>query len=423
MKTRLPPDLKFSHLPKGWLFLLQHFDTVQEAWDYRLHDHVAKELEELRLKAQELADDGTGLAAYKVAGEILQIHATGARGGFKWVASNDDFMLLLKAGKSSWSVSVRYLSGGLYEHGIDDLVDRVKFVLDAMGEPRQDDYRRLSRVDVAFDFYAPGFADSASPRLASQVLMPARCKLRAELSTDADAEIKRQRSRKDGGDKLAADKVRLFARAGRLETLTLGSKSSLQIELYHKSLEITEASGKDWLYMIWEEQGLPAAVRRDVWRLEVRFAGEWLKNRNVRRLSQFMEWRHALIQEALVTRRLAIRTKDSNRARWPLHPFWSHAVEDHPTPIWKPTGRYITGRRGALRTQSIKALAGHVVSTHVLSTGVADVKINDEAAAALRDEFRELTEAVIDQAVSDHRRLEKILERSFERQRFVEEAS
>lgn len=382
-------------MPKGWIWLCKQLDTVQEAWNYILHQAAADDLERCRQEAADLSDDGEGLAPYRVGGELLQVRSTGARGGFRWVAGNDDFLLMFKPGGAGWSITVRYLAAGLWEYGIDDLVERVKAILDKLGEPNDDDYRRLTRADIAYDFYAPGFAESATVRLAEGVLMPAKCKARTVTLPHLD-------------------KVTTFSRGGRIETLTLGSKSTLQVELYNKTLEITEASGKEWMYPIWEENGLPGAVRSDVWRLEIRFAKEWLQNRGIRRLSEFIEWQYALVREAVQSRRLTVPTNDSNRARWPLHPFWNVVQELTPVPFLAPRGRRVTARADAIKAQLIKMVGGISHSFYAIDNRgedeISDVLALDRLYAAAK-EF----------ALKDPEQQRK-LKRASERYRFIEEA-
>ncbi len=406
---RSAPTVEKTQLPASWRYLTKGYDTIQEAWDYRLHEAMETELDELRAKAENMADDGSGLSSFKVNREILQVRSTGALGGFRWVFGNDDFLILAKRSTCKWCISVRYLSAGLYEHGYDDLSERVMEILDTIGQRGSEDFCRLSRVDVAFDFHAPGFAEIATPRLAEAVLMPARCKSRSVIVTDYEA------ARKAAAREAKEHKINAWGRGGKLETLTLGSKASLQLELYNKSLEITEASGKEWLYAVWEESGLPGGIRQDVWRLEARMSGEWLKDRNIRRWSEFIAEKPALLQEALLSRRLTVPVEtDSNRARWPLHPFWSEAVIECPAPSWTPRGRYVTGRRAALEAQAVKALSGYVMATGAL--------IYPGAVTLSRDDLAPLAERVLDDAVRDAQRMERVLERAQERYRTVEDA-
>lgn len=334
--TRKPPDLKKTPLPDGHRFLCSYFDSIQEAFAYVPHEPIVEQLEEARHKAQEAAPDGSGLWGIDWGSEHLQVRATGASGGFKWVLGNDDFLLLVKSRNCEWGVSVRYLSAGLWEHGYEALRERVNDILETYFERKAEDAVRLSRLDVACDFYLPGF--TLHPGISEFALLPSRCKV-GTIGSD-----------------------------GTLQTLTFGTKSSLEVQLYDKSREIREASGKEWFYKLWEREGLPVGVKSDIWRLEIRFAGDWLKERDIRTFQQYAATGGKLVSEALITRRLCVPNGDSNRARLPLHPIWSSAWEHaaHAWPEYVPLGRHVTGRREKLIQQAMKQIAGSMRTLQVL---------------------------------------------------------
>lgn len=333
---RKPPEIKKTPLADGHRFLCSYFDSIQEAFAYVPLEAVVEELDDARHNAQEAAPDGSGLWGITWGPESLQVRSTGATGGFKWVLGNDDFLILVKSRNCDWGVSVRYLSAGLWEHGYEALRARVDAILENNFERRQDDAVRLSRIDVACDFYLPGF--ELRPSAAEYALLPSRCKV-GTIGSD-----------------------------GKLQTLTFGTKSTLEVQLYDKAREIREASGKEWFYALWEREGLPAGVREDVWRLEVRFAGEWLKERDIRTFQQYAATGGKLVSEALVSRRLCIPNGDSNRARLPMHPIWSSAWENaaHCWPEYVPLGRHVTGRRDKLIDQAMKQIAGSMRTLQVL---------------------------------------------------------
>jgi hypothetical protein len=106
--------------------------------------------------------------------------------------------------------------------------------------------------------------------------------------------------------------------------LSIGSKSALQVELYDKSKEISDTNGKTWFYALWARGHDGQLFDRDVWRLEIRMSGDYLKERNVRRSHELMAQRGELIREAVTKKRLTVpSTSDAQRWRWPLHPLWS----------------------------------------------------------------------------------------------------
>ncbi|MBX3456587.1 hypothetical protein [Ferrovibrio sp.] len=384
---RNPPNIEGTPLPSEWRPLDSYFDSIQEAFAYSPHDVVADELEDARQKAAEADASGKGLWGVHWGAEYLQVAATGARGGFKWVIGNDDFLILVKTRASEWGVAVRYLSAGLWEHGYPALRERVDAILESHFERRLERAVSLSRIDVAVDFYLPGFAESTTPRLAEAALLPSRCKVKTE----------------------SAD--------GRLQTLTFGAKQSVEIQLYDKTREIHEASGKEWFYAIWQRAGLPADVRRDVWRVEVRFSGDWLKDRDIRTFEDYMATGGQLVAEALLSRRLCVPSStDSNRGRWALHPLWTAAWEiaAHRWREYVPIGRHTTGRRDYLIKQLMKQGAGLIRAAHVLANPETEDLLDDYLIQRIAWDAMAL-------AADDEKNPQKI-EQLKERYRYVEEA-
>ncbi len=155
------------------------------------------------------------------------------------------------------------------------------------------------------------------------------------------------------------------------ETLTIGKKTGVQLQLYNKTKEISDMSGKTWMYEVWVEamdgewpwQDKPT----DVWRLEVRFSGNFLKDRNIRRPSEVDEHLPALITEALLNRRLTVPSGDSNPRRWPLHPLWERALREFSADKVLPIGRQVTGRREALVANATGQIAGALRAATVLA--------------------------------------------------------
>jgi hypothetical protein len=331
------------------------YDTIQEAWDCLLPASFVEKIAKAREDAQALSDRGDGevLIRFKTEDRPFKVSAHGAK-GVKYVIGGDDFMILIRAPDHDWPLSVRYLSAGLWEHGIDALRARVDALLQAEGvQGTEPGNRRLSRVDVAFDFWSEAFTAEMVPGISGKVIAHARTKIDAAIGE--------------------AVKVREIGRPGVVETLTIGARTGLQIQVYDKGLEITEASGKTWMIDLWMERGFAAPVEgrpEHVWRLEIRFGKEFLKDRNVRSLEAFGDVQYALIAEALCKRRLTVPRNDSNRRRWPLHPLWAIAWEGTGrVGEFLPRGRLVTGRRDALMRQARAQIGGAIRSAAVLLEG------------------------------------------------------
>jgi len=331
----------------------QGFDSVQEALNLQPSPAFTERLDVAQRRARDLSVDLDATVDLPIGPEIFKAHATGARGGFKWRLENDDMLILIGSPRRDWTISIRYSSAGLWEHGLEALRNRAFEALRGYTTQRDNDVIRVSRIDYCFDFHSEAFTREFTPAAAEHVVCHSSSKVHM------------------------AGQFNLWARGGRGETITIGSKAGLQVSIYDKCLEITEASGKTWLYDVWKRDAGEwlwgdAENPQDMWRLECRFNGEYLKDRNVRRPHEVKASLSELVGEALYTRRLAVPTEDSNRSRWPMSPLWSEAVRAFNPEAMLPMGRLVTGRRGALVDRGLSALAGNLISLGVLKNGAYD---------------------------------------------------
>jgi hypothetical protein len=303
------PDIALSPCPDTYArYLVQGYDTVQEAFWLVPSDAFVALLERSQAAARDLADNLEATVDIALGGHNFKMHATGAKGGFRWRLSDDDMILFVGSPKRDWTISCRYLSAGLWEHGLGALRERAFEALRPSTTQPDPDCVRVSRADWCFDFFSPAFTAEFTPGLASNVVCHSSAKAMERGSYD------------------------IWSRGGQGETLTIGSKAGLQNQLYNKTLEIDEASGKTWLYALWldaldGEWIFGDSVKpHDVWRLECRMSSDFLKERNVRRPHELEQNLAALVAEAIYTRRLATPTSDSHRQRWPMHPLFSEAL-------------------------------------------------------------------------------------------------
>jgi hypothetical protein len=250
------------------------------------------------------------------------------------------------------------------------------------------DYVRVTRADYCFDFYAPTLANEVTPGAVVNVIAHSSVK-KLEIGT--------------------------VATGFNAQTMTIGTRSSLQLQLYDKTREITEQSRKTWLYLVWIaslDGKSPWEGRPDnVWRLEIRFFREFLKERNCRRPHEIESMRDQLISEALFTRRWVVpQEQDLHRQRWPMHPIWSEAYRQRGAPEMLPIGRKVTGFRGILAGRLIGQIAGLLRLVTVLLFGdysterasnvlhrveeriATDVRHSDKVRAA-RTRYRDVDEA------------------------------
>lgn len=325
----------------------QGWDTVQEALALTPTPAFIEKLEAWQRSAQDIGDSLEGRVIADLNGQPYAVAAVGAKGGFRFRLENDDVLIFIGSPKRDWTISIRYLSAGLWEHGIRELRRRVFAALEGHTAQRSDDVIRVSRADWCFDFYTPQFRAEFTQAISGNVV--------------AHSSVKKC-------DHILLD---VWTCGAQGETLTIGKKTGLQIQLYNKSKEITDLSGKTWMYDIWAS-GLdgewPWPDRpTDIFRLEVRFSGDFLKDRNIRRPGELNENLRELVAEALWNRRLTVPNGDANRARWPMHPLWERAVREFDAKAALPLGRMVTGRRDALVTQAVLQTAGALRSATVLA--------------------------------------------------------
>ena len=386
LEDRPLPGVKVPDVQPGYAALLaQGFDSYQEAINLKVPPALVGKFEEWQEQAKAL-DTRTGQAVtVELGAETVQVWPCGSKGGVRWVLECDDFMLFWRSPDHDWCLSVRYLSAGIWEHGIRNLRDRVRAMLLAVGcIINQVDGERVSRADWAFDIYSPEFSRDMKPNLIAQVVCH------------------------------SSVKVAQIGNAERLETLTLGlNRSGLQIQIYDKTREITEASGKSWMVDLWLRDGWEPEDGEiaHVWRLEIRMGSDWLKDRQTNTPDELEKSLEKLIAEALLTHRLTQpELGDTNRRRWPLHPLYAIAYRAISATSMKPLGRYVVGVRNVLFDRLKRQVAGTLRSGLVLNSG--DVKPEDAERLA--------TEAV--QLMLADRESGRKAEAARERYKFVDEA-
>lgn len=379
--------------PTGYAHLIcQGWDTYQEAVNVEVPQSLAEMLDAAKTRAAEMDERGGQAVSISFGGVSMQVAPYGLKGGITWAVGNDDFLIMISRAARDWSVSVRYLAAGLWEYGLDHLMERMEGILcDAGLTPKGDDWRRPSRADWAFDIYSPAFTKEMRPELVNQLC--------AHHCTKQNTELK----------------VSTWGHSSRLETLTIGKdRSGLQIQVYDKLREIKEASGKTWMIDLWRREGLepPDDQIRDMWRLEVRMGSDFLKDRNIRAHAQLTEFLPALLSEALMTRRLGQpQGGDSRKRRWPMHPMWARAYLATEASAMLPLGRYVTGARNAVSDQLAAQIAGTIRSRMVLD-GMGEFRPGD---------FDQVMKDVREILLSDQQGPQKV-EKAAERYRYIDEA-
>jgi hypothetical protein len=167
------------------------------------------------------------------------------------------------------------------------------------------------------------------------------------------------------------------------------------------------------MFDLWERSGWrrPEDGKvKDVWRVEIRFSGEFLKERAKKDQWQLIDELPQLVTEALISRRLVVAGGDSNKRRRAMHPLWAAALEQSAAPDFLPLGRKFTSKRAELQEKLIRQATGTLRSAAVLGGGEAVEDI-----AELFDEVRAVAE-------SDGMHDAKV-KRANDRYEFVDEAT
>lgn len=346
--NRTIPNISNSIIPKDYTLLADNFDWWQEALDMKMPAVLWEHMKEAKEKAIALDDRKKTPIEFKFGDEYFQILPTGGAGGKEFILINADLRFEFSSPNRDYAVIWRATSAGLWQYGVRALIDRVFAILEFEGfVTKSEKWRKLSRADYAFDIEAPSFTNEMIPEIVHQVVCPKEVKARGDF----------------------------FVRNSRVETLTIGSRKGCQVQVYDKGLEITEMSGKTWMVDIWMNEGYCPEVTeegkeiyKNVWRLEVRMAGDWLKNRNAKDPEDFLKNMWELITEGLYNRRLTKRVNsDSNKSRWPLHPLYFLAVKTCGRPTdFVPIGYQTTEKRKTLEQMLLANIAGTLRSLATL---------------------------------------------------------
>lgn len=394
---RRPPSIELTIPKTGYATLLcGNLDWWQEALNMLIPITLCEAMGEAKARAIELDERRKAVVPFMLGGERFEVQAVGSRGK-EFLLSNDDIRIEIGSPNIEWSITWRATSAALWEYGIHELRERVYNLLGKAGvKPRRTDERwvSLTRVDYAFDFWSPAFTTEMRPELVNSFVSPSEVKWRADMWGKT--------ARNEKGEVKA-------------QTLTFGSRKGCQVQIYDKTAEIVEASGKEWMLEIWGERGgyWPTEKPADVWRLEVRMAGEWLKGRTSKDPEKFFEDQWKLIADGLFNRRLTVpNPNDSNRWRWALHPLYSLAIEEIENPQeFVPVGHKVTKRRQELKQMLVANAAGTIRSALVLE--------NDGEVDAAKAE--KLAAEIVERIFEDKAHIEKII-RAENRYELVEEA-
>lgn len=366
------PSIKLAEIEGYAENLACGWDTIKETFNMKFPDRLFDQLLQCRNDGYEQVGDKVDVMVL-FGGETMKLSPYGTKSAL-YVLGNDDFTIFLRSPKMEWAVSVEYRAAGLWEYGLDALRERVLKCLLAEGKPviysnslssdinDPKNWQRVTVAHYAFDFYSPEFSkDMENPDILSRIVCHSATKKMVNFCEEATFTV--------GG--------MAFGSGVKYETITVGKKDSLQVQVYNKGKEITDVSGKDWMFKVWEQKGyFPPEDKKakDVWRLELRFAAKFLKNRGILTIYDLFDGLTALMTEAIFTRRLTVAcVTDSNRWRWPLHPLFVAAYREIGSQkVMLPLGRQQTESDKAKAERILANIAGNLRAITILSIGDMD---------------------------------------------------
>jgi len=107
-----------------------------------------------------------------------------------------------------------------------------------------------------------------------------------------------------------------------IETVTIGGRANRQLCVYNKKAEQKSKRRSDWFeYWGEEKEDCP-----NIWRVEYRFGRDFLRDWNIRTVSELSHAYGRLVEDSLMRIRYAIPSADSNHSRWKNHPFWEAVI-------------------------------------------------------------------------------------------------
>ena len=264
-------------------FLISGFDTIECAY-YLIAANDCK-LDFIELAAQKESMVRAKVTKPKpilIGSEEFLIASHGTSSGYSFVIENDVFMIQFGEFNRP-NFFVKFRSIALWHYGALALHNRFIAWAKSIGMmPYQPE--RLSRVDYAFDYYLP------------------------EIDFDEDSFVS------------VAAKDNQHRKNGKVQTFDIGS-DMVKLRVYNKVDEINEKSKKTWFFKLW-------GMDQDVWRIEWQVRKDQLRKLGISSFESLNERQGDLLR--LLTKdhtTLRIKSNDTNRSRWAMHPLWEDLIQ------------------------------------------------------------------------------------------------
>jgi hypothetical protein len=249
----------------------------------------------------------------------ISIAESGARGGYAFRfdtgIDGETWFIADREDREQWNVRLSVKSLALALYGYSEMKKRIlAFLLDDLqaqfvetvnketGEVLfEHPEARISRFDYCFDFTSESFAPNPK-----------------NLITSANRMKKAYHYQKP-------TPIECYERFNAIESMRIGSMPNRQIAIYNKTREITEKKKPYW-WRIWGIE--KESLKGKIWRIEVRAGKKELNKWNIRSFTDFEDKAgDAIIGILKAIRYVKPLKNDSNRARWPMKPFWNKAIK------------------------------------------------------------------------------------------------
>ena len=258
--------------------LLSGHDTIECAYYLAPDVGCSLNYEQLAVMKEEMRlSKSRKPTAIKLGSEEFLLAGHGTKSGYPFLIENEAFSIQFgEFNKPSFFVTFRSIA--LWHSCAQGLHERFLTWADSVGL-RAYLPETLSRVDFTFDYHLP------------------------IIDFDEDSFV----------SSFAKDNQ--HRKHGKVQTFRLG-EGNLVLRIYNKCDEIQESSNKTWFYDLW-------CTDKEVWRIEWQTRKDWLRLVGIKTFEDLKERQGDLLR-VLVNDHTSLRIKsdDSNRSRWPVHPLW-----------------------------------------------------------------------------------------------------
>lgn len=258
--------------------LLSGHDTIECAYYLAPSDGCLIDYERLAVEKEIMRQSKSRKpAVIKLGSEEFMLAGHGTGSGYSFLIENEAFSIQFGEFNDP-PFFVTFRSIALWHQSTQGLHDRLLAWAASVGLHSYQ-HERLSRVDFTFDYHLP------------------------VIDFDEDNFV----------SNFAKDNQ--HRKNGKVQTFRLG-EGDLGLRVYNKCDEIHESSAKTWFYELW-------GMEQDVWRIEWQARKQWLRLVGIRTFEDLKERQGDLLRVLVNDHTtLRIKTADSNRSRWPLHPLW-----------------------------------------------------------------------------------------------------